>query len=344
MVTLDGSHGEGGGQILRSALSLSLLTGRPFRIERIRANREKPGLRPQHLMAVRAAAELGRAEVRGDAVGSRELTFRPGEIEPRDLSFDIGTAGATSLVLHTLFLPLALRAERAVRLTLTGGTFNDKAPSFPFLERTWAPYMTAMGLPVTVAMPSAGFYPIGGGRLEAWIEPARRPRAVVWTDRPPLGAIRGVAGVANLPGRDIAQRMAGRAVERLAEAGFAAAEIAPAEWPGRGRGAAIALAVEHGPYVSTFVGLGERGKPAEVVADEAVAELVAYERADGAVDPHSADQLLLPLALAEGRSVYTVSEVTEHLRTNARTTRAFLDRPIRIDEPTGGGPGRVVVG
>jgi RNA 3'-terminal phosphate cyclase (ATP) len=343
MVTLDGSHGEGGGQILRSALSLALLTGRPFRIEKIRANRDKPGLRPQHLMAVRAAAELGRAEVRGDAVGSRELTFRPGEIEPRDLSLDIGTAGATGLVLQTLHLPLALRADGPVRLTLTGGTFNDKAPSFPFLEGTWAPYLTALGLRVALAMPSAGFYPIGGGRLEAWIEPAAAPRAIAWTDRPALGRIRGAAGVANLPGRDIAERMRERAAARLAEAGLEA-EITTLEWPSRGRGAAIALAAEHGPLVSTFVGLGQRGKPAEVVADEAAAELLAYEQAAGAVDPHSADQLLLPLAFAEGRSVYTVSEVTEHLRTNARTIRAFLDRPIRIDEPTDDRPGRVVVG
>lgn len=343
LVRLDGSQGEGGGQILRSALTLALLTGRPFQIAKIRARRETPGLRPQHLMAVRAAAELSRATVKGDEVGSGELTFQPGPIEPRDLAFDIGTAGATSLVLHTLALPLALRAERPVRLTLTGGTFNDQAPSFPFLERTWVRWMAVLGLRVALAMPSAGFYPAGGGRLEAWIEPAEAPRAIAWLRRPPLGSIRGVAGVTNVPGRAIAERLADRATLRLAEAGLDAV-ITPVEWPGRSPGAAIALTAEHGPLASTFVALGRRGKPAEAVADEAVASLLAHERSRGAVDPHSADQLILPLAFAEGRSLFTVSEVTEHLRTNARTLGAFLDRPIRIDEPEPDLPGRVVVG
>ena len=140
-------EGEGGGQILRTALTLSLLTGRPFRIVKVRANRDKPGLRPQHLTAVQAAAELGDAEVSGAEVGSRDLTFRPGPYTPRDLSFDIGTAGSTALVLQTLHLPLALRADRPVRLTLTGGTFNATAPSFPFLEATWRAHLAALGMP-----------------------------------------------------------------------------------------------------------------------------------------------------------------------------------------------------
>ena len=143
MVNLDGSRGEGGGQILRTALTLSLLTGRPFQIRQIRANRDRPGLRPQHLAAVQAAAELGHAEVSGASVGSRTLTFRPGEVEPRDLTIDIGTAGATALVLQTLHLPIALRAESGVRLTLEGGTFNLAAPSFPFLAETWARHLRA---------------------------------------------------------------------------------------------------------------------------------------------------------------------------------------------------------
>ena len=172
LVTLDGSHGEGGGQILRTALSLSLLTGKPFRMIKIRANREKPGLRPQHLKAVEAAAALGRPRSRAARSGSRELVFRPGAYTPHDLTIDIGTAGSTSLVLQTLHLPLAMRAESAVRVVLTGGTFNPKAPPFPFLEQTWRGYLAAFGMPVAVAMPAAGFYPRGGGQLDAWIEPA----------------------------------------------------------------------------------------------------------------------------------------------------------------------------
>ncbi len=341
LIKLDGATGEGGGQILRTALSLSLLTGRPFRIVRIRANREKPGLRPQHLKAVEAAALLCGGAVTGGAIGSRELTFHPAPYTPADLRVDVGTAGATTLILHALALPIALRAEAAVRLTLTGGTFNLAAPSYPFLRETWRRHMAALGLPIALSSPLAGFYPKGGGQLDAWIEPGT-PRALTLLDRPPLVRIRGEAGTANLRHHDIAHRMRDRVLVRLAARGLDA-EIGLADWPSPGVGAAIALTAEHGDTASTFVGLGERGKPAEAVADEAVDELLAFEDAAGAVDPHSADQLLLPLAMAEGRSVYTVAAVTEHLRTNIQTIRAFLDRPIRIDEPEGAPP-RVVVG
>ena len=345
LVTLDGSRGEGGGQILRTALSLSLLTGRPFRIVKIRANRSQPGLRPQHLKAVQAAAELGRADALGAEVGSRDLVFRPGAVEPRDMTIDIGTAGSTGLVLQTLHLPLALRAKTAARVVLTGGTFNPKAPPFPFLEQTWRGHMANLGMPLALAMPSAGFYPRGGGRLEAWIEPAQ-PKPWTRTTRGDLLRIRGVAGVANLPD-DIARRLRDRALERLADEGWGVdLEIETVRWPSPGQGAALCLTAEHaGTVAAAFVGIGERGKPSEMVADEAVGELLDYLSVpDGAVDPHSADQILLPLALAEGRSVYTVSEVTEHLRTNAATIRAFLDRSILIEEPPfPGQPGRVVV-
>jgi RNA 3'-terminal phosphate cyclase (ATP) len=343
LITLDGSRGEGGGQILRTALTLALWTGRAFRIVKIRANRTQPGLRPQHLTAVAVAADLARAEVAGAAVGSRELTFRPGSYAPRDLEIDIGTAGSTALVLQALHLPLALRGNHAVRIALTGGTFNPSAPSFPFLETTWRSYLAAFGAPVALAMPRAGFYPRGGGRLDAWIEPAHL-RPWTRTERGPLRRIQGVAGVANLRA-GIAERMRARALARLAAHGLTA-EIALTEWPSPGQGAAISLTAEHDESIpTTFVGLGERGKPSEVVADEAVEELLAFERVAGAaVDPHSADQILIPLALAPGRSSYTVSAVTEHLRTNAATIRAFLDHAIAIDEPDGNQPGRVVVG
>ena len=345
-VDLDGSHGEGGGQILRTALSLSLLTGRPFRMTSIRANRDKPGLRPQHLKAVEAAALLGQAEVTGAKAGSRNLVFRPGAYSPRDLTFDIGTAGSTSLVLQTLHLPLAMRAESAVRVVLTGGTYNPKAPAYPFLEHTWRAFLAAFGLPIALAMPVAGFYPRGGGRLEAWIEPTM-PRAWVQTGRGSSRRILGIAGVANL--RDsIAERLRDRAMQRLREHGLTAlVEIETVRWPSPGQGAALGLIAEHeGAIPATFVGLGQRGKPSEDVADEAVNQLLEFEAVDqAAVDPHSADQILLPLALAEGRSIYTVSQITDHLRTNAATIRAFLDRPIVIEEPgIEGRPWRVIVG
>jgi RNA 3'-terminal phosphate cyclase (ATP) len=342
-VELDGSHGEGGGQILRTALTLSLLTGRPFRMVKIRANRDKPGLRPQHCAAVDSAAQLGQAEVNGAKVGSRELRFSPRQYEARDLSIDIGTAGSTGLVLQTLHLPIALKAAKPVRLVLSGGTFNPKAPAFSFLDSTWCAHCRLMGIPLALAMPAAGFYPRGGGRLEAWIEPGI-PRALTSPNRGTLQQVRGTAGVANLSD-DIARRMRDRANDRLAENGIAA-EIELVRWNGPGQGAAISLTTDHDRIApATFVGLGERGRRAEIVADLAVDELLAFEAvADAALDQHSADQVLLPLALAEGRSEFTVSEITEHLRTNAVTIGAFLDRSITIEEPPGDGQaGRVIV-
>ncbi|RUL89309.1 RNA 3'-terminal phosphate cyclase [Tautonia sociabilis] len=346
-VELDGSEGEGGGQILRTALSLSMLTGRPFRIVRIRANRDRPGLRPQHLAAVRAASRLSGAEVEGAAVGSTALTFCPLPFRPEDQAIDIGTAGATSLVLHTLALPIALAADRPVRLCLDGGTFNEKAPSYPYLEFTWRKHLSRLGLDVALAMPSSGFYPRGGGRLEAWIEPGR-PRPFVADRRGTLVRISGVAGSCRLGHRRVADRLRDRALELLDRAGLGVEPtITLADWPGLFPGAALALVAEHdGPAApATFVGLGERGKPAERVAEEAVAELLEFLHSPGAgaVDPHAADQILLPLALAEGRSIFTASKATEHLRTNARTISRFLDVPIRIEEEDPG-PTRVIIG
>ncbi len=341
-VVLDGARGEGGGQILRTALSLSLLTGRPFRIDNIRARRDRPGLRPQHLAAVQAAAALGRATTEGAAVGSKSLRFEPSSYQPADLALDIGTAGATALVLHTLHLPIALRADRPVRLSLTGGTFNAKAPSFPFLARTWRRHQAAMGLPVALAMPAAGFYPKGGGRLEAWIEPAAAPKARVLTDRGPLRRIVAEAGTCRLEGRDVAARLLAQVETRL-EGHGPAVESQEATWPGPGPGVALSLVAEFEHDTVTVVALGERGKPAEAVADEAADDLIAAIEAGGAVDEHSADQLLLPMALAEGRSIFTVGRATDHLRTNAETIVAFLDRPIRLEEPDDG-PVWVIVG
>jgi RNA 3'-terminal phosphate cyclase (ATP) len=333
-VELDGSRGEGGGQILRTALTLSLLTGRPFHMKKIRANRPKPGLRPQHLKAVEAAAMLGNAHVTGLGVGARELTFQPEDYAPGDLSVDIGTAGSTGLVLQALHLPMAMRATGVVSLDLTGGTFNPMAPPFSFLETTWRRFLEVFGMPLELAMPAAGFYPRGGGKLEARIAPAS-PTSYVQSSRGPLIKVQGIAGVSNLAD-SIAERMRKRAIARLAAKGLECA-IELVRWPGPGQGAAISLIAEHEHTVpATFVGLGERGRPSEAVADEAVDQLLAFETAaDAAVDAHSADQILLPLAFAPGRSEFTVSEVTEHLRTNVHTIRAFLDRSITVQENQG---------
>jgi RNA 3'-terminal phosphate cyclase (ATP) len=334
-IVLDGSRGEGGGQILRSALTLSLLTGKPFRLEKIRANRSRPGLRPQHLAAVRAAAALGQAVIEGAEVGSRQLQFRPGAYDPSDLTHEIGTAGSTALVLQALHLAVTTRARAPVRIRVTGGTFNEHAPSFPFLDRTWRRYQELLGLRVALAMPRAGFYPQGGGVLEAWIEPGS-PRSLELTRRGVLQSIGVAAGTLNLERNQVAQRMHDRAVSLLEAEGLPVTPDAPVAWSGVGHGAACALTAEfaatpeHGPTAATFVALGAPGKPAEVVAKEAADELTAFLRSPGVVDAHSADQLLLPMCLAEGESRFTTPDATEHLRTNAEVIGMFLDRRIEI--------------
>jgi RNA 3'-phosphate cyclase len=331
MLEIDGSFGEGGGQILRSSLALSLLTGKPFHLRNVRANRKpKPGLRPQHLASVRAAAKIGSAEVTGDTVGSSNLTFKPGTVAPGKYLFPIGTAGATALVLHTVYLPLAL-AHGPSEVALEGGTHNDKAPCYHFLQTTWRAYLARLGLAVSVEMKRPGFYPRGGGLLIAYIQP--------WTVRKPLRhtgpatfeKARILTATAGLPSH-VNNRQARRATVRLRDADIEP-EVASEEWDG-GPGSMLAI-TWGGPVPTLFFGLGARGKPAEAVADEAADAALAHRDTGVPVDPHSADQLLLPLALAEGESEYHVSEVTRHLTTNAAVIQLFLDRNITIEGEEG---------
>ena len=340
MIELDGSFGEGGGQILRTALTLSLVTGKPFHLRNVRAGRARPGLQPQHLMCVRAAATIGGAEVRGASLHSTELTFEPGPVTPGNYHFAIGTAGAVGLVVHTLYLPLALRIEAPSEITLVGGTHVPTSPCFHFLDVTWRAYLEHLGMRVKLRMRRPGFYPRGGGVVEAHVQPCPRLRGVVFPDRQETRKVTGFSAVAGLP-EHIAARQARRASARLMAAGLQAA-LEQEVWED-GPGTVLGLVLDTGFVPTLFFGLGARGKPAERVADEAVDELLACRgAASGAVDAHSADQLLLPLALAEGPSAFTTVAVTSHLLTNLAVIRRFVDRDIdcRGDE---GGPGSVHV-
>lgn len=338
-IELDGTFGEGGGQILRSSLALSLLTGKAFHLRHIRAKRSKPGLQAQHLRSVVAAQTVGNAEVRGASLGSSDLDFVPGAVTPGCHQFDIGTAGATGLVLHTVYLPLALRGGGPSEVTLTGGTHVTTSPTFHFLDATWRAYLERMGLNLSLRLDRPGFYPRGGGVVRAFIAPCDRLTGVTLGGRGPV-TVTGTSVVAGLD-RGIARRQARRATHRLAQAGYEA-EVEEETWEG-GPGTVLILRVDTGSVPAVFVGLGARGKPAEAVADEAVGELLAYLHAgDALVDAHSADQIVLPLALAEGPSEYRTTEVTLHLTTNVAVIRRFLDRDI-VCEGDVGGPGRVVV-
>jgi RNA 3'-phosphate cyclase len=338
LIEIDGSQGEGGGQILRTSLALSLLTGKPFHLQRVRANRPKPGLQPQHLMSVKAAAAIGRAELRGAALQSSDLEFRPGKVQAGPYRFDIGTAGATGLVLQTIYLPLALRGGGASDVILTGGTHVTASPCFHFLDFTWRRYLELMGLRVTARMARPGFYPRGGGVVEARIEPCSHVKRVTLNERGPV-RVTGFSAVAGLP-VDIAERQAKRALHGLRQRCELKADLVTQTWPG-GPGTVLGLLIETTPVPVFVFGLGARGKRAEVVADEAVAQAAGFLRAaPAAVDAHSADQILLPLALAEGSSEYTVAEVTQHLLTNVQIIRKFLDREI-VCEGEEGRPGKV---
>jgi RNA 3'-terminal phosphate cyclase (ATP) len=339
MIELDGSLGEGGGQILRTSLALSLVTGKPFHLRHVRAGRAKPGLQPQHLMCVRAAAQIGQASLRGASLGSTDLVFEPGAVTPGKYHFAIGTAGATSLVLHTVYLPLAL-AGAASEVTIDGGTHVKASPCFHFLDATWRPYMARCGLTIDVQMKRPGFYPRGGGLIHARIQPCAKPRAIRLTDWNAPKRATGFSAVAGLTA-DIARRQARRANYRLGQRGLDV-QITEENWAG-GPGTVLAIVLDTTPAPTLFFGLGERGKPAERVADEAVDQAIAFLDAEPAgMDPHSADQIILPLALAEGESRFPVSEVTMHLLTNADIISRFVDRSIRVHGEEGQ-PGSVEI-
>src|SRR5438552_8769302 len=219
MIELDGSYGEGGGQILRTSLALSLLTGQSFHLTNIRAGRPKPGLQPQHLMSVRAAAEVGKAQFRGASRDSIDLVFEPGLVSSGSYHFAIGTAGATGLVLHTVYLPLALRGAGPSELILEGGTHVQTSPCFHFLDTTWRAYLDLLGIQVRLRLSRPGFYPKGGGRVDVTVQPCSEIRGLQLLERGPPKAVTGISAVAGLP-VDIARRQARRAVQRLTETGL----------------------------------------------------------------------------------------------------------------------------
>jgi RNA 3'-phosphate cyclase len=338
LLELDGSFGEGGGQILRTSLALSMVTGRPFHMRNIRLGRRRPGLQPQHLASVNAAAAISNAQLRGGVLNSTELIFEPGNVVPGRYQFDIGTAGATGLVLQTVYLPLALRAGAPSEVTLKGGTHVPASPCFHFLDVTWRRYLELLGLETRLRLHQPGFYPRGGGVVDAQVQPCQRLRGLHLVERRAVTAATGFSAVAGLP-EHIARRQARQAAGRLEEAGLRV-DLREETWPG-GPGTVLAVVLETEPVPPLFFALGSRGKPAERVADAAVDQALAYFRAaPAAVDARSADQLVLPLALAEEPSIFTVTEVTSHLLTNTIVIRHFLERDIGC-EGAEGGPGLV---
>jgi RNA 3'-terminal phosphate cyclase (ATP) len=355
MLEIDGSQGEGGGQVLRSSLALSILTGQALRLVNIRARRSKPGLQAQHLKAVDAAAALSRAEVIGASMGSTRLDFHPGEIRPGRYKFEIGTAGSTSLVLQTIFLPLS-RASSASTVMISGGTHVPWAPCFHYLDLHWLPILRRLGFDAHLSLDAAGFYPQGGGRVTATIRPAGPIQPLRLEERGELNSLGGISAVANLD-LSIADRQRRQALRRLPTT--PAPRIKTVQLPAPFKGTCLLLLAVFGGALEAgagsgdptpqdgyaqccYYGLGELGKPAERVADEAVEAYQEFLETPATIDQYLADQLLLPLALACGPSRFRTARVTSHLVTNASIVQAFLPAKIQI-EGAAGEPGLVSI-
>lgn len=329
MLVIDGSQGEGGGQMLRTSLSLSMVTGEPFRIDNIRARRPRSGLLRQHLTCVTAAAEICRATVTGATLGSRSVTFRPGSPRAGDYEFAIATAGATSLVLQCIW-PALIVAEARSRVTLSGGTHVPFAPTFDHLERTLRPLLARMGARLTLELDRHGFHPAGGGSVTAVIEPSQlAPIAIeergAWLDG------RVTADVANL-GYPIAERQIAAAVAALdwpVERGVA--RTVKADGPGN----VVAVEISHRNVTELLTSFGGQGRTAEDVGREAAAAARAYLDGGAPIGPHLADQLLLPMALAGGGSFVTCAP-SGHTSTNIAVIEKFLPVEIAVTDMPGG--------
>ena len=322
MIEIDGAQGEGGGQILRSALSLSMITGRPFRLTNIRAGREKPGLLRQHLLAVQAAAAICGARTTPLALRAASLEFVPGHIRGGDYRFAIGSAGSCTLVLQTL-LPALLHADGPSTVRISGGTHNPMAPPVHFLQRAYGPILQQMGAEVEIALQRYGFHP-AGGEVIATVQPCPRLRPIALLQRGERKA-----GYAESVLAGVHVNVAQRELERVASGmGWSGKQLRivglPAE---QGPGNVLLLTLEHEHVTEMFTSFGEKYLLAESVAKRLLNEVRAYLKTDAAVGEHLADQLLLPMALAGG-GTFTCSKVSQHALTNAEVISRFL--PVRI--------------
>ena len=333
MIEIDGSQGEGGGQILRSALALSMCTGQPFTLTKIRAGRAKPGLMRQHLTCVNAATEISGAKVEGAAINSQELRFHPGVVRAGSYAFNVGSAGSCTLVLQTIW-PALLLTEDESQVLLKGGTHNPMAPPFHFLERSYAPLLQRLGAPSQLKLLRHGFYPAGGGEFEAVIHGAAK--TLMPFDLNERGAklqeyaeCLAPALPSSIARRELSKlgSMMGWQPEQLRQVGVRQNE---------GPGNALLATLEHEHVCEVFTEFGEKGVTAEAVATLLTRELRNYKVSSGALGPHLADQWVLPLALAvhlrQQAASYTCTELTPHALSNFEVIQAFL--PVQIDTQT----------
>ncbi|MFV5215029.1 RNA 3'-terminal phosphate cyclase [Azonexus caeni] len=324
-IELDGSRGEGGGQILRTALSLSMITGIPFAIERIRAGRKKPGLLRQHLTAVQAAAQVCGAEVEGATPGSQRLRFKPGPVRCGDYRHAIGSAGSCTLVLQTV-LPALWFADGPSTLRVSGGTHNPAAPPADFLIRCWQPLLQRMGVTLDIQLLRHGFYPAGGGEVLASTAPVGAWQPLHLETRGELRRQSAIGIVAGVP-VDVAKREMQRAASQLGVLDEELRVLPSNEGPGN----ALLVVQEYANITEVFCAFGERGVPSETVADRAAREARLFRDSGATVGEYLADQLLLPMALA-GQGCFTTPVLSSHLRTNCRVIESFLAVRFAFEE------------
>ncbi len=325
-IKIDGSYGEGGGQILRTSLSISIATGKPFEIFNIRKGRKNPGLQPQHLTSVRAAKEISSAIVSGDALGSTTLKFNPQLITSGNYNFNVakekGSAGSSSLVLQAILLPLSFSSKES-KITIEGGTHVSWSPPFHYMDQVLRPLLSYLGFSFSFLIEKWGWYPKGGGIIQASIAPhGQNYKRLELNERGSLKSIQGISTVSNLP-LSIAKRQKEKAQEILSANGLHA-EINLFEAPSSGTGTFFFLTTCFEKSVAGFSSLGKRGKRAEDVGAEAVKELLDFLDINSALDRYSADQILPYLASIGGEHFFSTSCITQHLLTNVWVIRIFF--------------------
>lgn len=337
MLIIDGDHLEGGGQILRTSLSLSAILGMPFEINNIRAKRNNPGLQPQHLTAVKAMQKICSAKVEGAQLHSTKLVFSPSKINGGKYIFDVSdvkeSSGSVGLIFQTVALPLAFSGADS-HLILRGGTHVNWSPCFEYLDGIFLPTARRMGFVCELKINKYGYYPIGGGEMEALIGNIGKLAGIDLNSPGTLEKITGSSVVSSLP-EEIAKRQKSEALKELVD--FSCEKkIDVKNTPSPGKGTMLFLKAIHSNSVAGFFSLGEIGKKAEIVGKEAADRLVEFEKSGAALDEHLADQLLLYAALAQGKTRFVAGKITNHLLSNAHTIRQFIpDANIEIDENSG---------
>ncbi|MBN2163095.1 MAG: RNA 3'-terminal phosphate cyclase [Pontiellaceae bacterium] len=325
-IMIDGALGEGGGQIIRTSLALSMVTGRPVRIHRIRAKRKKPGLLRQHLTALNAAVEICNAEVSGNELGSGALTFRPGAIRGGNYTFRIGTAGSTSLVLQTL-LPALMVADEPSEIVIEGGTHNPFSPPFTFLEKVFAPLINRMGPALELKLEQHGFYPAGGGRMIAQINPCRKMQHLNLMGRTPHPELSATALCCGIP-----ETVGERELKKLGSIlDIPKEQLMAQRVKANGAGNALMCAVSEENITELFTEYGERGVTAEQVAIKLAREVKEHLNADVPVGPHLADQLMIPMAMA-GAGSFRTTAPTLHSTTNLEIINRFYDHNMLFEQ------------